>query len=257
MLLNYPANAWDFHSVYFVKEVVVEPHCEDGGCSVGAAMLSYLRVSRDLISLNQTFKSSSKYAFKGPSNPQSKIFLRKEKNQKRDLEKIAELISANYVVGICWGESEIGPRALGHRSIIANPKHLENWARINEIKSREVWRPFAPAVLEEDLFEFFEYGPPVSPFMNFNFQVKVEHRNKLAAITHHDSTSRVQTVDSSVEPLYSILKALKHLGLPPIVLNTSFNGPGQPIIQFRSQAREFLRQTRLDYLYTENGLKSN
>ena len=253
--LNCPTNT----SVYLhsgFKEIVIEPHCEDGGCSVGAAMLGYLKVTGRALSANQFDKSSSEYGYKGLPHSSGRIVFRKESKLQKNSQKIAELLAENKVIGICWGESEVGPRALGHRSIIANPKYLENWARVNNIKNRELWRPFAPAVLEENLFEFFENGPKVSPFMLFNYEVKKEHRNELFAITHRDFTSRVQTVDSKVEPLYSILNALKGIGLPPVVLNTSFNGPGQPIIQYRHEALQFLRETQLDHVFTENGLIS-
>jgi carbamoyltransferase len=164
------------------------------------------------------------------------------------MQLVAQALAADQIVAIFHDEYETGPRALGHRSILANPTIGANWKRVNLIKSREEWRPFAPAILADDVGDWFYNGPSVSPFMLFTHKVRADKLGLLPAITHVDNTCRVQTVESSDEPLYQILLNLKNLGLPPVVLNTSFNGPGQPIMQNPRDAIEMLLRTDIDIL---------
>lgn len=244
--LNCPSNSKIFDESN-VKELFVEPHCEDGGCSIGAAWLTYLKVNNRFPSNQNSFPTSA-YANKGVQPPiEYKI-------SEVLSEQIADLILNNKVVGIYFQKSEIGPRALGHRSILANPAYKENWKRVNQIKGRDYWRPFAPAVLKSHLRSYFAGGPDSSPFMLFNYKVKPEFQELFPAITHLDGTSRVQTVTERDSPLFEILSAMLRKNLPPLVMNTSFNGPGQPIIEREEEAIEFFRNTKIDALLVNDTL---
>ena len=157
----------------------------------------------------------------------------------------------NKIIAWFEGRSEIGPRALGHRSLLINPTYPENWARMNELKQREKWRPFAPAVLKEDVNFYFKGLPNESPFMLFTAQVL---NDNLPAITHVDGSARVQTVTEETGGLFLILKKLKEISGCSVVLNTSFNGPKEPIVEKPAEAINFLVTTKLDVLYL-NGKK--
>jgi len=122
---------------------------------------------------------------------------------------------------------------------------------MNELKQREKWRPFAPAVLKEDVNLYFKGLPNESPFMLFTAQVI---KNNLPAITHVDGSARVQTVTEETGGLFLILKKLKEISLSSVVLNTSFNGPKEPIVEKPAEAIDFLVTTKLDVLYL-NGKK--
>lgn len=263
--LNCPTNS-AIAAEHPATEVVVEPHCEDGGCSLGAAQMERLRGPGHRRGLFQevSAKHSSSYAFMGPARPEVDTLTHVQRirtlfsgkgwivTRPRDISSwIADRIVDNNVVAILDGRSEIGPRALGNRSIIANPGPVENWARVNKIKSREAWRPFAPVVLEDYLEKYFEGGPGQSPFMLFNFRVKEPYRPHLGAVTHVDHTSRVQTLPRNSTMLSLVLADLEERGLPPIVLNTSFNGPGEPIVETVDQAIELFRNTEIDCLVAD------
>jgi len=244
--LNCPSNSKIFEESNF-KKVLIEPHCEDGGCSVGAAQLAYVKDKGKFPNV-QAHQPTSGYAYKG-------IFSSEEaKISKSTAKRVAELICQNKTVGIFFNNSEIGPRALGHRSIVANPKYQENWHRVNGIKGREHWRPFAPAVLKSHLKEYFTGGPDDSPFMLFNYKVKSEFKKLFPAITHADGTSRVQTITQVDNPLFEILCALVEKKEHPVIMNTSFNGPGQPIIESKADAISFFENTNLDAVLLDDVL---
>ncbi|MGH3159791.1 MAG: carbamoyltransferase C-terminal domain-containing protein, partial [Streptosporangiaceae bacterium] len=146
------------------------------------------------------------------------------------------------------GRSEIGPRALGHRSLLADPRHAENWTRVNIAKGREMWRPLAPAVLARHADEWFAGAPPVSPYMLFNAKVKSVD---IPAVTHVDGTARIQTVDESCGEFYRVLQEFHELTGVPIVLNTSFNGRGEPLIESPVDAVNCFVTCGIDVLYME------
>ena len=248
--LNCPTNSL-IHDSGLFEEVIVEPHCEDGGCSVGSAYLTYSKLT--IVSPPEhSRKLTTSYAYKGGVT--KNVAIENSDSLDSNARLIAELISQDKVVAVLFGSSEIGPRELGHRSILANPRFLENWKRVNEIKKRESWRPFAPAVLQTSLRDFFEKGPETSPFMLFNYHVKESQRPNLLAITHCDGTSRVQTVTEFEQPLFSILTNLQKMGESPVVLNTSLNGPGQPIIEDPDSALKFFTQSSIDAILINDKL---
>lgn len=174
-----------------------------------------------------------------------------------DLEKVATRLSKGQVIGWFEGASEFGPRALGHRSILADPRRRSMWRHINRrIKFREEFRPFAPAVIEERASDFFELEQ-ASPYMLRIVKTRELYRDLLAAVTHVDGTARVQTVNKQVLPrFHALLLAFERLVGLPILLNTSLNVRGQPIVETPRQAVDVLLSTHLDALVLQDTLIS-
>ena len=161
----------------------------------------------------------------------------------------AKLIFDGKIIGWYQGKSELGPRALGSRSILADPRPAENKNIVNaRIKFREEFRPFAPSVLEEYVSEWFELDT-ISPYMLMIPKVKENKRNIIQAVTHVDGTARPQTVNKLVNPkYYSLIKFFYQLTNCPIVLNTSFNVKNEPIVDSPVDAIRCFYSTGLDYL---------
>jgi carbamoyltransferase len=153
-------------------------------------------------------------------------------------EAVADIIAADGVVGWFQGRSEFGPRALGHRSLLANAGDPDNVQRLNAIKGRESFRPVAPMVLLARAAEIFE-GPLPSPYMLFTHRVRPAWRARIPAVVHVDGTARIQTVDPREEPLVARLLAAveRRTGLP-VVVNTSFNTAGRPMVDDPRDALE-------------------
>ncbi len=164
----------------------------------------------------------------------------------------AGLLAGGAVIGWVQGRSEFGPRALGNRSILADPRPPANKDRINAmVKKREGYRPFAPSVIEEAAHTYFDLPDARSdyPFMNFVVPVRVEHREALGAITHVDGTARLQTVSRDVNPAYwSVIAAFGQRTGVPILLNTSFNNNAEPIVDSVDDAVTAFLTTGLDAL---------
>ncbi len=161
----------------------------------------------------------------------------------------AKLLSDEQVIGWFQGRSEYGPRALGNRSIIADPRKAEMKDKLNKrVKFRQAFRPFAPIVLAERANEIFE-GDEESPFMLLAKRVRPEWRDRIAAVVHVDGTARVQTVRQDTNPrLYQLLKEFDALTGVPVLLNTSFNIKGEPIVETPRDAVQCFLGTGIDYL---------
>jgi len=170
-------------------------------------------------------------------------------------ERIAELIADDKIVALHRGRTEIGPRALCHRSILANPTNPNMKDILNDrIKHRESFRPFAPTVAAEDQFTYFSLSCP-SEYMVLAPTVNPEYRKKLCAVTHEDNTARVQAVTKEKEPfIYEILYFMKEKTGVSVVLNTSFNVNGQPIVESPLDAVNTFLQTEIDVLVIGNCL---
>jgi carbamoyltransferase len=152
---------------------------------------------------------------------------------------------------------EFGPRALGNRSILADPRGASMRDRLNEkVKFRETFRPFAPSVLAERFHNFFE-GAPMSPFMLFLRDAKPTARDRIPAVLHVDGTARVQTVESSVNPkFHRLLACFEELTGVPVLLNTSFNVAGEPIVCSPEDAIRCFCRSGLDLLAIDDFLVS-
>ena len=164
-------------------------------------------------------------------------------------EAVAECLAHNGLVAWFQGRSEYGPRALGHRSLLAHPGHERNLERLNDVKGREQFRPVAPMVLADRAAEIFTRGPLPSPHMLFVHDVASQWRDRIAAVVHVDGTARVQTVDSVSEPLVArMLRAFEQRTGLPVVVNTSLNTAGRPMVDDPRDALECFGSAPVDLL---------
>jgi carbamoyltransferase len=164
-------------------------------------------------------------------------------------ETVAETLAGDGVVAWFQGWSEYGPRALGHRSLLAHPGRKANLERLNDIKGREQFRPVAPMVLADRAEEIFTRGPLPSPYMLFVHDVRPAWQDRIPAVVHVDGTARVQTVDHTAEPLVArMLTAFERLTGLPVVVNTSLNTAGRPMVDSPRDALECFGATPIDLL---------
>lgn len=162
--------------------------------------------------------------------------------------KIANSLANGGIVALFQGRSEVGPRALGNRSLLIDPRQVSARANINKIKKRETFRPFAASIPEEYFREYFVWGSP-SPFMTYAIPVRPERQKEIPAVVHADGTCRVQTVSSLQNKLlYDVLIDFELLTGTPVLLNTSLNTAGEPIVENINDALQFLLKTNIDIL---------
>ncbi|MDN3511465.1 MAG: carbamoyltransferase C-terminal domain-containing protein [Candidatus Jettenia sp. CY-1] len=233
------------------KHVWVQPAAGDAGTALGAALWT------DAL-MRKKFQGKRDYimehTYLGPSYSDYEIkeFLSWSKLHHRKLSNIAEEVTAlliqDKVIGWFQGRMEFGPRALGARSIIASPMKACMQARLNEIKDREDFRPVAPVVLEEEASNWFINGG-ISPFMTFVHGVQPEKADLIPAVCHIDGSARIQTIKREYNPAYyDLIHAFKiHTGVP-ILINTSFNTRGKPIVCTPRDAVECFWTSPLDAL---------
>ena len=164
-------------------------------------------------------------------------------------DAVAAVLADNGVVAWFQGRSEFGPRALGHRSLLADPRRPENLEKLNDIKGREQFRPVAPMVLAERASEIFRDGPIPSPYMLFTHGVHEQWRDRIPAVVHVDGTARIQTVDRADEPLVArMLESFEALTGVPVVVNTSLNTAGRPMVDDPRDALECFGSSPVDAL---------
>jgi carbamoyltransferase len=164
-------------------------------------------------------------------------------------EEAAETLARNGVVAWFEGRAEFGPRALGHRSLLADPRDAANLERLNDVKGREQFRPVAPMVLEELAGEIFEAGPLPSPYMLFTHRVREPWPERIPAVVHVDGTARIQTVDARREPAVArMLRAFERRTGVPLVVNTSLNTAGRPMVDDPRDALECFGSAPIDAL---------
>ncbi|MET0728734.1 MAG: carbamoyltransferase C-terminal domain-containing protein, partial [Acidimicrobiales bacterium] len=163
--------------------------------------------------------------------------------------EVAETLAADGVVAWFQGRSEFGPRALGHRSLLADPRRLGNLERLNDVKGREQFRPVAPMVLADRAAEIFEGGPIPSPYMLFTHRVRNGWRERIPAVVHVDGTARIQTVDRAEAPLmHRCISAFEQRTSLPVVVNTSLNTSGRPMVDDPRDALECFGSAPIDAL---------
>jgi carbamoyltransferase len=161
---------------------------------------------------------------------------------------VAQILASDGVVAWFQGRSEFGPRALGHRSLLANPARADNLSRLNDIKGREQFRPIAPMVLEERAPKIFSGRLP-SPYMLFTHRVSAEWRERIPAVVHVDGSARIQTVSRDGEPLVArMLDAFEARTGLPVVVNTSLNTAGRPMVDDPRDALECFGSAPVDAL---------
>jgi carbamoyltransferase len=161
---------------------------------------------------------------------------------------VADALAGNALVGWFQGRSEFGPRALGNRSLLADPRDTANLERLNRVKGREQFRPVAPMVLAEQAAQLFSRGPLPSPYMLFVHDVAEEWRDRIPAVTHVDGTARIQTVDAQRPLLHRMISAFAARTGVPVVVNTSFNTAGRPMVDSPRDALECFGSAPLDVL---------
>lgn len=162
---------------------------------------------------------------------------------------VADALAANQLVAWFQGRSEYGPRALGHRSLLAHPGHAANLERINDVKGREQFRPVAPMVLEERAGDIFSRGPIPSPYMLFVHDVAPHWRERIAAVVHVDGTARIQTVSDRDEPeMAAVLHHFERRTGLPVIVNTSLNTAGRPMVDSPRDVLECFGSAPIDVL---------
>jgi carbamoyltransferase len=229
------------------NNIWVQPAAGDAGTSLGAALWIDRQQSRGK-------KFTMDHAYWGPAYGDSEIeeFLKWTKVPYKKLNDVpaetAAILASNRIIGWYQGRMEFGPRALGSRSILASPINADMQSKLNEIKDREDFRPVAPVVLEEDAAEWFD-NAGFSPFMLFVYKVKDEKKDLIPAVRHVDGTARIQTINAQQHPqYYNLLKEFKKLTGVPVLVNTSFNTRGEPIVCTPRDAVECFWTSPLDAL---------
>ena len=234
----------------------IPPSPGDGGSAIGSAQYLYYCHKKNKRKIEHDIKNN---IFVGPSysNYEIKSFLDTNKIDYKFLETdslletTAKLISEGNVIGWYQGKMEWGPRALGNRSILADPRNAKMKDILNEkIKHRESFRPFAPCILEEYASEYFDIDIP-SPYMLLVAPVKKPE--KIPAVTHVDGTGRLQTVSKEINPLfYDLINEFYKTTGVPVLINTSMNVRGEPIVNTLEQAYSMIIKTDMDYIVLGN-----
>lgn len=258
--LNSKANGLILKETGF-KNIYIQPEAGDGGGALGAALLAHAILTGE----RPSFVLEHAYWGKEFANGEIEKFLREnnikyeELSEEKLIERTVDLIVQGKVIGWYQGKFEWGPRALGNRSILADPRRAEMKDIVNrKIKFREPFRPFAPSTLEETAEDFFELGPnrdqlPLR-FMLMVVPVK-EDKRVIPAVTHVDGSARVQTVKKELNPrYYDLIKAFGEATGVPVVLNTSFNLRGEPIVTTPENAYSTFFRSGMDALIMGNYL---
>ncbi|MCF2505634.1 carbamoyltransferase [Dyadobacter sp. CY107] len=215
------------------KNIWVQPAAGDAGTALGAAQWLDVQLNSQH---NDRYTAPMDHVYWGPDYTDDEIekFMIWAKMPYKRLYDVAKetaaILAEDKIIAWYQGRMEFGPRSLGSRSILASPIHPDMQARLNDIKDREDFRPVAPVVLEEDAPEWFE-NADVSPFMLFVYPVKDDKADQIPAVRHTDGTARVQTINAQQHPLYyELISEFKKLTGVPVLVNTSFNTRGEPIV---------------------------
>ncbi|MNW49358.1 Decarbamoylnovobiocin carbamoyltransferase [compost metagenome] len=251
--LNCPTNSHLMRKYKF-KSFVAPPCVSDTGQSLGIALYAFFKKKRN-------FDFKMEHAYYGDRDLNLKDLLINEEyvqfiNQVSEFnaEQAARDIQDSP---IAWfdGAAEVGPRALGNRSLLSDPRTQLAKDSLNKIKDRQWWRPVAPIVLEEDIDEWFEDAHP-SPFMLHTFKIKERVQDLIPAVAHLDGTARVQTIDksTSLQKLYKLIEAYKEQTGVPIICNTSLNDKGEPVINKIEEVLNFALRKGIKVVYV-NGTR--
>ena len=251
---NCVANGKIFDKTGF-EQVYVHPAAGDAGLAVGAAYYVWHQI------LGKPRSFVMDHAYWGPGYSREEIRRAIDANglaqngcrveelaEENLMQRTAAIVADGKILGWFQGRAEWGPRALGNRSIVADPRRPEMKEILSQrIKHREIFRPFAPSILAESTGEWFEKSHP-SPFMTQAYSVRPEKRDKIPAPTHVDGTGRLQTVTREANPRYwSLIKSFEQLTGVPVVLNTSFND-NEPIVCRPEEALDCFQRTQMDAL---------
>ncbi len=235
------------------KQIFIQPAAGDAGTAIGSALYIY----NGLLCKPRSF--TMKHAYLGPEYIKNEIQLTLEKYKCKytyynEVEfEAAKLLAQGKIVGWFQGRMEFGPRALGNRSILADPRKAEMKDILNaKVKHREIFRPFAPATLDESFQEYFNTDDK-SPYMILVSDVKEDKHSVIPAVTHVDGTGRLQTVNREYNPKYwNLINQFGKITGVPVILNTSFNVKGEPIVCTPEDAVKCFLGTNIDYLVIGN-----
>ncbi|MGH4025883.1 MAG: carbamoyltransferase family protein [Pseudonocardiaceae bacterium] len=244
-------------------DVFVHPAAHDAGAALGAALKVHLECGGVLP------RERIRHLFWGADLPDSQrieglldqwarfVTVERCDHIERDT---ARLIAAGQVIGWVQGRAEFGPRALGHRSILADPRPETNRDRVNKmVKQRETYRPFAPSVQAEHIHEYFHFpdAVPLPDFMVFTAPVRTDKQALLGAVTHVDGTARIHAVDRAVNPrFWRLLEEFRAITEVPVLLNTSFNNHAEPIVDSVEDALCCYLTTQIDHLVIDDMIVS-
>ena len=262
--LNSVANYKILQSGLF-QDIFINPAASDTGIPLGAALYGY----HQLLKQPKSYDTISPYLGPEYSAERVRSAIEAYRGTPYDfeafegfaviseaaLDRAVDLLAENRIVG-CWhGRSEMGPRALGNRSILMSPRRAENKDILNsQVKHREAFRPFAPAILEEFTADYFDIDRP-SPYMLLVPTVRADKREVIPAVTHADGTGRLQTVTQDFNPhFYEIIRKFYERTGVPVILNTSFNVAREPIVETPEDAIRCFLGTGIDALLLENYL---
>jgi carbamoyltransferase len=254
--LNSVANGKILRDTPF-EQIYIQPAAGDGGCAVGAALYAYHMV----LGKPRTFVMEHAYWGEEHSAGEIEMFLKANNIRYQELdedekliERVVDQLQEGKVIGWSQGRFEWGPRALGNRSIIADPRRPDMKDIVNtKIKFREPYRPFAPSVLAEKADQFFDFPEPAqhypARFMLYVMDVKENKRDSVPAITHVDGTGRLQVVDQATAPrYYQLIRRFGEATGVPVLLNTSFNLRGEPIVNTPQEAFMTFSRSEMDLL---------
>ena len=217
-----------------------EPLADDSGNSLGAAMFVYRELTKDtsIYPMKDTF-------YHGVGQKIKDNF-----GKKCTAVDVAKILEKGFSVGVFHGQAEAGPRALGHRSILFDARKNDAKEKINKVKKREWYRPFASMVLLEDASRYFDMaGLKDSKYMTINFDATEEGLKTIPGVVHVDGTCRIQTITKKDKYIYDLILEFKKITGVGAVLNTSFNLAGQPLVETFEEALEVLRTSELDYIW--------
>lgn len=227
---------WNTELKNYFPNLQIMPYCNDEGLSIGA--VEFLRRKQKLkkpVIKNFPFNQSDEAPNSEPSA--------------KTIKEVAKHLANNKIIAWYQGHGEMGPRALGHRSILFNPFNKEAKTIVNKIKKREAYRPFGASVIEEDAHKYFK-NPINNPHMLYVSEVK---KSNLYGITHVDNTCRYQTVDKTNKYFYLLLKEFKKITGESILLNTSLNIGGKPIMSSKNDLLSFIDNSDIDHaIYGDN-----
>lgn len=253
--LNCVANGKILRSGLY-KEIFIQPAAGDAGGALGVALSIWHkkfdgeRLPRlENVFLGNEYNDEEIEAFvKSENLPYTKFAERSQL-----IAHSSQLLEGTNVIGWFQGRMEFGPRSLGNRSIIADARNKENWQKVNlKIKFRESFRPFAPTVLEERVHDYFELDRE-SPYMLLVADVQKEKREDIPAVTHVDGSARIQTINRAQnQKYYDLIKAFEQRTGCPVIINTSFNVRGEPIVESPRDALNCFLNTHMDYLIMGN-----
>lgn len=228
---------------YYIKNLpdvnfYFEPVADDGGVAIGGAMLRYRQLTKDM-NIYTPKDNFYQYYEKEPDV---------EVGVNASIDDVCNLLLQQKSVAIFEGNPESGPRALGHRSILFDARNKNCKSIVNKIKNREWYRPFAGVILQSEFENYFEtLGQKDSKYMTVNFECKEQTKQLVPGIIHVDNTCRVQTVNEGF--LFDLLTKFNESTVCPMLLNTSFNSAGEPLIQTKREALHMLSNSNLDAIY--------